>query len=113
MECAHRKGNSMKTQWMLVVAIILVACGLSGAVGTKIKQVSSGENQQMMVQRSFSLSGGTAYGEAMAVDSSKQTPDVNELADWAQYFWNTDADVRAAYTEAQWQEFINSIKSGQ
>jgi alpha-tubulin suppressor-like RCC1 family protein len=43
-----------------------------------------------------------------------ETPvDINDLANWAQDLWNNDAELRATTTQEAWQEFIDSIKSGQ
>ncbi|MDO8302341.1 MAG: right-handed parallel beta-helix repeat-containing protein [Sedimentisphaerales bacterium] len=80
--------------------------------------IFGGESMQGGQQQS--MMGGTAYGEAMAVDSLQQATsieepaiDVNELANWAQDLWNNDAELRATTTEEQWQNFIDSIKSSE
>ena len=76
------------------------------------ESMQGGQQQAMM--------GGTAYGEAMAVDSSSLTQqqeieqpvvDINALVNWAQQVWLEDAELRATTTEEQWQQFIDSIKS--
>jgi hypothetical protein len=71
--------------------------------------------QQMMM-------GGTACGEAVAVDSSfnesqatsdEQQIDPNSLAQWAEDLWEIDPEVQQMFTETDWQAFIDSIRSSQ
>jgi hypothetical protein len=63
--------------------------------------ILGGENQQMSsMMRGFSL-------------NVQQAVDVNDLVNWLEQIWLEDADIRATTTEAQWQEFIDTVQSGQ
>jgi hypothetical protein len=66
------------------------------------------QQQSMMRQSSSSVS-----FENSSSFNQQQIVDINDLVNWCQYLWNTDPDVRATYTQTQWQDFINAIKSGQ
>ena len=58
--------------------------------------------QQMMMQSSSSFQ----------LESSSVV-DVNGLVNWLENLWSSDAEVRAAITEAQWQQFLGAVESNQ
>jgi parallel beta-helix repeat protein len=58
--------------------------------------------QQYMMQSSSE--------ESAAMDST-EVVDVNELADWLEKIWLEDAEIRATSTQAEWQQFIDNLRS--
>jgi hypothetical protein len=66
------------------------------------ESMQGGQQQSMMMQT-----------EPEALATGQPIVDIDELVDWCQNLWNTDADVRAATTQKDWQEFIDAIKSSQ
>jgi parallel beta-helix repeat protein len=71
--------------------------------------IFGGESMQSSQQQSMMQS---SSEESAAMDST-EVVDVNELADWLEQLWLEDAEIRAANTPEEWQQFIDNFRSGQ
>jgi len=48
-----------------------------------------------------------------SVETIQEPFDVNETLDWLNELWQTDESIRESTSEADWQEFLDAIKSSQ
>ena len=67
--------------------------------------ILGGENQQQSMMMQSGLESSSM--------SEQQVVDVNSLVDWCENLWNIDAELRSTTTEADWNAFIESIRTSQ
>jgi hypothetical protein len=76
------------------------------------ESMQGGQQLSMMQTEPEALATGF-FSEQQATSIEEPAVDIDSLVKWCEELWNTDAEIRASMTEAQWQEFIDSIKSSQ
>ena len=75
-----------------------------------IHQVEPNSQQMMMGGGGIEMESSSA---AMESSQMSEDVDVDELAAWLDQLWQTDETVRDSISEADWQEFVESVRSSE